>query len=337
LSRLDAIVYREYLDAGYTVPNTVPLIAADINEPAYDRRIPGSVLYSKPGERLFIHVLNADTDPHSFHVHGLIYGIDSDGAWPFGVHGLADPGPRSDMICPGQTWTYVYDVTDQTIGAWSFHDHHMMVGENTNRGLFGGIVVRDPHASKADYEVPFFLHRLAGPSRTPLFDSGPLNAGDSFAFTFATEGTFEYHSNFPPMSARVRVTPAAPTTPQTIQILDTPAPGRFNPDDISVGPGTVVTWVNADPIQQHTVTDSSAGGRQQVAINGRAYVGNTPTIVAKTGKRIRWYVFNLDLGETWPNFHPHGQRFRVGNEWMDVPGLSPAEPFVVDPIGPPVI
>jgi FtsP/CotA-like multicopper oxidase with cupredoxin domain len=336
LSRLDAIVYREYLDPGYTVPNADPLITADINEPAFDRRIPGSVLYADPGERLFIHVLNADEGPHSFHVHGLIYGIDGDGAWPFGVHGLADPGPRSDTICPGETWTYVYDVTDETIGAWPYHDHHMMVGENTNRGLFGGLVVRDPHAPKADYEVPFFLHRLAGPSRTPLFDSGPLNPGDTFSFTFAAEGTYEYHCNLHPMSGRVRVTAAGPTTPKTVQILDNPAPGRFDPDDVTVGPGTVVTWTHAGGIQ-HTVTDSSAGGRQQVAINGRAYVGNTPTIVAETGKRIRWYVFNLDLGEMFHNFHPHGQRFRVGNEWMDVRGLSPAESFVVDTIVPPVI
>ena len=334
VSRLDAIVYREYLDAGYTMPNTAPLIAADINEPAFDRRIPGALVYAEPGERLFVHVLNADEEPHSFHVHGLIYGIDSDGSWPFGVHGLADPGPRSDTICPGQTWTYVFDATDQTVGAWPFHDHHMKVGENANRGLFGGIVVRDPHAPKADYEVPFFMHRLAGPARTPLFDSGPLNPGDTFTHTFAAEGTYDYHCNFQPMAGKVRVTAAGPTTPKTIQILD--GPGRFDPDDVTVGPGTAVTWVHAGS-QQHTVTDSSAGGRQQVAINGRAYVGNTPTIVAKTGKRIRWYVFNLDLGETWHNFHPHGQRFRVGDETMDARSIGPAESFVVDTIVPPVI
>ena len=85
----------------------------------------------------------------------------------------------------------------------------------------------------------------------------------------------------------------------------------------------------------HSVTDSSAGGRQQVAINGRAYVGNTPTIVAKTGERLRWYVFNLDLGEQWHNFHPHGQRFRVGHEVMDARSLGPEESFVVDTIVPP--
>jgi hypothetical protein len=116
-SRLDALVYREYLDSGYTTPNMAPLVTADINEPAFDRRIPGAVLYADPGERLFVHVLNGDDSPHSFHVHGLVYGIDSDGAWPFGVHGLADPGPRSDTICPSQIWTYVFDATQHTIGA----------------------------------------------------------------------------------------------------------------------------------------------------------------------------------------------------------------------------
>ena len=39
-------------------------------------------IYARPGDRLHIHVFNADGMPHSFHVHGLEYGIDSDGSWP---------------------------------------------------------------------------------------------------------------------------------------------------------------------------------------------------------------------------------------------------------------
>ncbi|MGH8582805.1 MAG: galactose oxidase-like domain-containing protein, partial [Gammaproteobacteria bacterium] len=58
---------------------------------------------------------------------------------------------------------------------------------------------------------------------------------------------------------------------------------------------------------------------------------------AESGKRIRWYVFNLDLGEQWHNFHPHGQRFKVGDEIMDTRSLGPAESFCVDTIVPPVI
>jgi hypothetical protein len=96
---LDALVYREYLDPEYTVPNTAKIVAADHNEPPWDRRVPGAVLYAKPGERLHIHVRNTDpAECHSFHLHGLHYGIDSDGAWPFGVR--SHDGRRSDEILP---------------------------------------------------------------------------------------------------------------------------------------------------------------------------------------------------------------------------------------------
>jgi hypothetical protein len=37
--RLDALVFREYLDHGYTTLNTEPMVAADLNEP----RRPGRV------------------------------------------------------------------------------------------------------------------------------------------------------------------------------------------------------------------------------------------------------------------------------------------------------
>jgi FtsP/CotA-like multicopper oxidase with cupredoxin domain len=157
---LDALVYREYLDPAYTIPNTAPIIAADGNEPPWNRRVPGAVLYAKPGEHLHIHVRNADpADCHSFHLHGLHYGIGSNGAWPFGVR--AHDGRRSDEILPGQSWTYVFEPTDETIGPWVFHDHVRRVGSNINRGLFGGLIVRDARAAGVDHEIPLFVHQLA--------------------------------------------------------------------------------------------------------------------------------------------------------------------------------
>src|SRR4051794_8458950 len=119
--RVNALVYREFLDPQYLVPKPDKLIVADVNEPAFPHRVPGTVIYTHPGDRLRIHVKNADVSPHSFHVHGLAYGIDSDGAWPLGTQS-AD-GRRSDEICPGQEWIYTYDVTDEMVGAWPFHDH----------------------------------------------------------------------------------------------------------------------------------------------------------------------------------------------------------------------
>lgn len=329
---LNALVYREYLDAGYTILNNDPLIAADINEPRVERRIPGTVIYTQPGERLYIHVLNGDTEPHSFHTHGLHYGIDSDGSWPFGVQEYGGPN-RSDAICPGDQWCYIFDVREDTVGAWPFHDHHMHIEEVVKRGLFGGIVVRDPDCEKVDLEVPIFFHKLTANVGAALFDSGSLNPGDLFTFAFTAEGTFEYYCRFHPMQGRVRVTAAGPLA-ATINILDTPA--RFELDDITVGVGAAVTWNHAGN-QPHTVTERSGAGLESFAINGRTFVGNTPTIVAEHGTRVRWYVFNLDLSMVWHNFHLHGQRWRWGTEWVDTRSVGPAESFVADTIVPPVI
>ncbi|MGV8711907.1 MAG: galactose oxidase-like domain-containing protein [Nitrosomonas sp.] len=329
---LNALVYREYQDAAYTMLNDAPLITADINEPRIERRIPGTVIYTQPGERLYVHVLNGDNKPHSLHVHGLHYGIDSDGSWPFGVQ-AHEGSNRSDAICPGEQWCYVFDVKQDAIGAWPFHDHHMHIEEAIKRGLFGGIIVRDPGCEETDLEVPIFFHRLTAHVDNALFDSGTLNAGDAFTHTFNQEGTFDYYCRFHPMQGRIRVTTTGFLS-TTINILDTPA--RFELDDITVGVGAVVTWKHAGN-QPHTVTERSGAGLESFAINGRTFVGTTPTIVAKSGTRVRWYVFNLDMSMVWHNFHLHGQRWRWGNEWIDTRSLGPAESFVADTIVPPVI
>jgi plastocyanin len=336
--KLDAVVYREYLDPAFSIPNTAPIVAADINEPRYDRRVPGAVLYAEPGERLFIHVLNADDFPHSFHIHGLAYGIDSDGSWPFGV---ADAdGRRSDAICPGDEWCYTFDVTEETIGAWPFHDHYADIFDHVNLGLFGGLIVRDPRCPEPDLEVPFFLHRLSASGHghgaagaEAGFDSGTLMPGGTFTHTFPDEGTFEYYCRFHPMQGTVRVTTGGPAA-ASVSIKD--GPGRYDADDVTIRPGGTVTWTHqgAEP---HTATQAAAAAKESMCINGRTFVGNTPTIRARAGRRIRWYVFNLDLGTLWHNFHPHGQRFRVADEILDTRSIGPAESFVVDTVVPPVV
>ena len=329
---LDALVYREYVDRHYTIAKTDPLIAADINEPEAGRRIPGTVLYAEPGERLYVHVLNGDDQPHSFHMHGVHFGIDSDGSWPFGVH--QDDGNRSDAICPGKSWCYVFDIDHTTVGPWPFHDHSMHLVEAVNRGLFGGLIVREPDCEKPDIEAPVFFHRLTPPVGQPYFDSGTLSPGDSFAQAFPDEGTYEYFCKIHPgMRGTVRVTATGPMA-RTVTILD--GPGRFAPDDETIGVGGTITWQNGG-IQDHTASDSSSASLESMAVNGRSFVGNTPTIAAATGAHIRWYVFNLDLGTLWHNFHLHGQRWKTADGIVDTKSMGPAESFVVDSIVPPVL
>jgi len=383
--RLTAIVYREYLDPNYLIPKPDKIVPADVNEPVFSRRVPGAVIYTHPGERLKIHVLNGDTMSHSLHVHGLKYGIDSDGSWPLGTQN--SDGRRSDEICPEQTWTYTFDVTEGMIGAWPFHDHSRRLGESINRGLFGGIVVRPrrfrgivpdlklpavlqqflrkpqppfrpgdprheallqsleawamlhnihpfPHP-RFVIEVPLFFHFMAGSGGVPAFDSGPIAAGaHPFEVTFGAEGTFSYHCSIHPnMQAQVTVV-AGGAGLATVNILSSPDM-KFDPPNVTVGPGGRVQWTNIGPLT-HTVTEDAAG-MPSYCFNGRSFVGNTPTILANTGQKIRWYVFNLDVGVVWHNFHTHGQRWTFAGETIDVRSISPAESFVVETTAPPVL
>jgi plastocyanin len=427
--RLTALIYREYMDLQFLIPKPDKLIAADVNEPAFARRVPGTVIYASPSDVLHIHVKNADISPHSFHLHGVRYGIDSDGSWPFGTQ--SDDGRRSDEICPGQTWTYTYEVTDETVGAWPFHDHWRNIGTYVNRGLFGGLVVLPrkehdrlpsfdlppkfekqvrrlldetgsdrshvPHPvasggasmgtmgpmpgggsmpspggsgihghghgldlsdvppalvpyvvtldelahspqppPKADelLHVPLFFHQMSGNRGTPVFQSAPLNAGSSYTSPpFTIPATYSYICGIhgASMSGSITVQAGGPST-INVNIVDF----AFNPPNVTVGIGGQVVWTNSGP-SQHSLLERGGDSLPSFCFNGRSFVGNTPTIIAHAGQRIRWYVFNLDLGMNWHNFHPHAQRWQFADQTIDVRSIGPAESFVVETIAPPVL
>lgn len=419
--RLNALVYREYLDPAYLIPRPDKLVLADINEPIYPHRVPGALIYAHPGDHLHIKVVNGDSMPHSFHVHGLRYGIDSDGSWPLGTE--STDGRRSDEICPGQYWIYHFTITSEMVGAWPFHDHSRHIGESVNRGLFGGIVVlpkdcgrphrmelppmvadfmkrkfgqlqgdhenstapaavameghdhgrggeHDHHTAhirgpEVDYElkaqrdfleewsqleyahhrpaptetlhVPVFLHQMSKVKGAAAFNKSPFSPGDPpFDFVFTAPGTFGYHCEIHTlMQGKVVVEVGAPPE-AVVAIVDTdPMNLRFDPPEVHVQPGGRVRWT-AGTVQTHTVTENGAG-IPSFCLNGRSFVGNTPTILAHCGQKIRWYVFNLDLSMGWHNFHVHAQRWQFANETIDTRSIGPAESFVVETVAPPVM
>src|SRR6266436_5822442 len=48
---VSALIYREYLDPTYAIPKPDKIVPADINEPSYYSRVPGTVIYAHPGDR----------------------------------------------------------------------------------------------------------------------------------------------------------------------------------------------------------------------------------------------------------------------------------------------
>lgn len=436
--RLTALIYREYLDPGWVIPKPDKIVVPDINEPSFVSRVPGTVIWAYPGQTLRIHVKNADVLPHSFHVHGLEYGIDSDGSFPFGTQ--STDGRRSDEICPGQTWIYTFEIHAEMVGAWPFHDHYRDIGMAINRGLFGGIVVlekeacedlphfdlpeelvrialaaRQPAGAFAAAElvapmpmgppaaqpgpgaaavpgtmampmggsagmthmagaldlpaplrdlvftldelahapqdhkipkppkplhVPIFIHQMSGMRGAPVFQSAPLNPPTmampgaqylSPSFSFATQYNYYCGIHGPSMSGTVTVQPGGPSL-ATVSIVDF----QFVPANVTVGVGGQVRWTNNGP-SLHSVVEAGGDSLPSYCLNGRSFVGNTPTILAEAGQKIRWYVFNLDLGMNWHNFHTHAMRWKFAGATVDVRSIGPAESFVIETNAPPAL
>jgi plastocyanin len=187
--------------------------------------------------------------------------------------------------------------------------------------------------------VPVFFHLMSSKESRPAFDQ-ELDEfiglpAPFFEMSFAVAGDYDYFCrHHPVMNGIVRVVPGGPVT-RTVLIEGTPMMG-FNPADVTVGVGGQVRWENHDSMNHHTVTSKQGATIPTHCINGRGFVGNSPTIVGRAGQRIRWYVFNLDTSTTWHNFHPHAMRWKFAGENIDIRSMGPAESFVVEAVIPPV-
>ena len=330
LKKFTALVYRQYTDSSYSTMVPDKLIASDISEPPVNRRIP-SVIYTRPGRRLRIHLLNGDDAPHSLHMHGLQYGIDSDGAYPLGV--TDNNGVRGDAVCPDESYTYEYDVKREMTGCWVFHEHYKSLGEMARVGLIGGVVVQDPCWPEADLEVPIFMHQMAGRRAAPLFDSGDILPGASWFRLFDTADNYNYECFYHGvMQASIKVE-AGGAASATVTISD----HLFTPTEITIAPGATVTWNNIGATT-HTVSENGASkSGTSMSINGRSFAGNTPVIEMASGARIRWYIFNQDFSQGWHNFHAHASHWKFGGLNIDNQSIGPAEAFVVNTVAPPVV
>ena len=95
----------------------------------------------------------------------------------------------------------------------------------------------------------------------------------------------------------------------------------FYPQVIDISPGGTIRWENHSS-QHHIVTSTEGANIPTHCLNGRGFLGNTPTIEANSGERIRWYVFNLDTGHEWHNFHLHNARWTFAGESIDVRSIG---------------
>jgi len=109
----------------------VPGTVSDVY--AYNGRVPGPTLVVREGDRVIIHFHNALPEPSTVHWHGVHVPADADGS-PF------------DPIPPGGSKDYVFTVAPGSAGTYWYHPHpDGRSGYQIAKGLYGAIIVRDPH------------------------------------------------------------------------------------------------------------------------------------------------------------------------------------------------
>src|ERR687886_121464 len=118
--------------------------------------IPGPTLFAEVGDVLVVHFRNADDKLRqavTMHPHGVKYNPEYDGAY------MGEYTRAGGFIAPGETFTYQWECTPDSVGAWPYHDHGPNHTLNTFRGLFGALIVRERGAKAPDVTYTVFLHQ----------------------------------------------------------------------------------------------------------------------------------------------------------------------------------
>ena len=250
--------------------------------------VPGPVIECVVGDSVIVHYRNLDLrrDPagkllpvemrtHSLHPHGFVFDRFSDGAYP-----LSPPNPNQPVGAEASAWKTV------------------QVGE-----------------FKQGDRVP-----------PPSNPDDPVKTAATYTYTWTTTaGVWLYHDHSVCDMENVEhgaigiIVIHNRNDQQDVDIRDPADPTKYDP---ALVPGGTV---NGLPIQKTPQGDvfvnppkralylqlyHSMGHTSGMTINGRKYLGNTPTMLAGPETLMRFGVVGMNMGE-FHTFHLHGHRWIV--------------------------
>ncbi|MBT1003903.1 multicopper oxidase family protein [Paenarthrobacter sp. DKR-5] len=139
----------------------------------YNGSVPGPTMFLRPGDRVNVTLENGLQNPTNVHVHGL----------------HVSPQGNSDNVLlsadPGTSFEYEYRLpADHPPGVYWYHPHHHgMVADQVFGGLYGAIIVEDPHP------VPVARDRVMVISDISLNSDGKVAAVSAMEKMMGREGS----------------------------------------------------------------------------------------------------------------------------------------------------
>ena len=289
---------------------------------------------------------------HSLHPHGFVFDPRYDGAFP-----LTPPDPtqpvggeaaqwslvgvagskKGDRLPPGGTFTYFWNTFGwpTTAGVWLYHDHSFCDMENVELGAIGIIVIhndRDPD-DVIDQDLPF------GQPNGPLIEwiCFPFVFQNARALPHDLEGLGQALVETPELMPMAHKPVAAKLVARAKQPpMKGQVPGKGD------GPVMERTLLRGDMLLEldakleffrrfclrfyadpptraqylQLYHEMSGAG---MLINGRKYLGNTPTLVAGTQTKMRFGVVGMN-SLMFHTFHLHGHRWTLPGPDGTTPG-----------------
>ena len=341
----EALILRRY-KPDWAAPDDHKVNPWDLNEPnptdtGTMGTIPGATIACNVGDDVIVYFRNMDSRAkppkeraHSLHPHGIVFAAEHDGAYPLSPPDLGQPvGAESalwsavgvtgfkqgDRVPPGGTFAYRWNTFGwpSTAGVWLYHDHSICDHHNVLMGAIGTLVIHNP--ADAD-DVPDQDLPGGNVNGSPTVWC-PLRFRDKFRL--APEGL---KAVSPELLERIKADLAPPPSAKAAPALRADQVFEFNRDLIQLDKNIVVAWFRRcyrPPPKKALYLQLYHEMEGRMAINGRQWLGNTPTLVGGTDTKMRFGLVAMN-NLTFHTFHLHAHRWVIpgpsgGNVGGDVP------------------
>jgi plastocyanin len=296
------------------------------------------------------------TRAHSIHVHGFVFENEHDGAYPLSPAdptqpiplnqraawndiGVTGPNKIGDRVPPHGTFTYTWKTVGwpSTAGVWLYHDHSFCDMENMELGAIGIIVIHNPADIQNDFVLTDADFPAGNPNGNPVqFICQPINPLLRVDKSILQQvGIFDksIHDLIPHTHGEE----PNKKEKQTDKADEENPPGFFPPDlgrVVQQGELLLHLGQRFDDIigfcfkryrtpparTQYLQLFHEMKQAPGMCINGRTYLGNTPTVIGGIDTKMRFGVVGMGTINGFHTFHIHGHRWVIPGPDGNNPG-----------------
>jgi FtsP/CotA-like multicopper oxidase with cupredoxin domain/plastocyanin len=240
---------------------------------------------------------------------------------------------RGDRVPPGGTFVYTWNTFGwpSTAGVWLYHDHSFCDMENIRLGAIGMAVIHNPADTQSDFVLANTDFPDNDPNGNPIaIRCIPFGAGIPLSSNLLQQiGTLdpEIASLIAPpvqamnmgggkkaskMKAEGKKMPHSELHPNAADLIQAGDFLLHVNKDLTGILGICFRHYKAPPAKAlYMQLYHEMDGQSGMCINGRSYLGNTPSVVAGVGTKMRFGVVGMGGTGGIHTFHIHGHRWII--------------------------